>query len=144
MRQGHWVLVMALFLGQAAAISAMDAVVKGQDARPALTFLGGAGVVTGSKFLVEARGVRVLLDCGLFQGARELRRRNWEPFPLSAREIDAVVLTHAHLDHCGYLPAMAACLHAPDYLCSPSCSAGTRHVEGSRSLLASASKRCGR
>ncbi len=81
--------------------------VKGQDARPALTFLGGAGEVTGSKFLVETRGMRVLLDCGLFQGARELRRRNWEPFPLPAREIDAVVLTHAHLDHCGYLPALA-------------------------------------
>jgi metallo-beta-lactamase family protein len=81
--------------------------VRGQEARPALTFLGGAGVVTGSKFLVESGETRVLLDCGLFQGARELRRRNWEPFPRSAREIDAVVLTHAHLDHCGYLPALA-------------------------------------
>jgi metallo-beta-lactamase family protein len=78
-----------------------------QEARPALTFLGGAGAVTGSKFLVETRGTRILLDCGLFQGARELRRLNWEPFPLPAREIDAVVLTHAHLDHCGYLPALA-------------------------------------
>ncbi len=81
--------------------------VKDQDLRPALTFLGGAGVVTGSKFLVETRETRVLLDCGLFQGARELRRRNWEPFPRPAREIDAVILTHAHLDHCGYLPALA-------------------------------------
>jgi metallo-beta-lactamase family protein len=81
--------------------------VKSQDARPALTFLGGAGAVTGSKFLVETRSARILLDCGLFQGARELRRRNWDPFPLPAREIDAVVLTHAHLDHCGYLPALA-------------------------------------
>ena len=80
---------------------------KGQDARPALTFLGGARAVTGSKFLVETRSARILLDCGLFQGARELRRRNWEPFPLPAREIDAVILTHAHLDHCGYLPALA-------------------------------------
>jgi metallo-beta-lactamase family protein len=74
--------------------------------RPALTFLGGAGTVTGSKFLVDTGRARILLDCGLFQGARELRRRNWEPFPLPAAEIDALVLTHAHLDHCGYLPAL--------------------------------------
>ena len=79
---------------------------NGQEPRPALTFLGGAGTVTGSKFLVDTGQAQVLLDCGLFQGARELRRRNWEPFPLPAREIDAVVLTHAHLDHCGYLPAL--------------------------------------
>ena len=75
--------------------------------RPALTFLGGAGTVTGSKFLLDTSRARVLLDCGLFQGARELRRRNWEPFPLPAGKIDAVVVTHAHLDHCGYLPALA-------------------------------------
>jgi metallo-beta-lactamase family protein len=85
----------------------MGAEVKDPGARPALTFLGGVGTVTGSKFLVDAGRARVLLDCGLFQGARELRRRNWEPFPLPAREIDAVVLTHSHLDHCGYLPALA-------------------------------------
>lgn len=88
-------------------MGAIDAAVKNPGARPALTFLGGAGTVTGSKFLVEAGQARVLVDCGLFQGARELRRRNWEPFPFPAREIDAVVLTHAHLDHCGYLPALA-------------------------------------
>ena len=74
--------------------------------RPALTFLGAAGVVTGSKFLIETGQARVLLDCGLFQGTRELRRRNWERFPLPAARIGAVVLTHAHLDHCGYLPAL--------------------------------------
>ena len=78
----------------------------GQQARPTLTFLGGAGTVTGSKFLLDNAGTRVLIDCGLFQGARELRRRNWEPFPSPPRDIDAVVLTHAHLDHCGYLPAL--------------------------------------
>ena len=88
-------------------MGATDTEAAGRGPRPALTFLGGAGVVTGSKFLVETREARVLLDCGLFQGARELRRRNWEPFPLAARGIDAVVLTHAHLDHCGYLPALA-------------------------------------
>ncbi len=73
---------------------------------PTLTFLGGAGTVTGSKFLVEAGGLRVLIDCGLFQGARELRRRNWEPFAARPGQIGTVVLTHAHLDHCGYLPAL--------------------------------------
>lgn len=71
-----------------------------------LTFLGGAGTVTGSKYLVETQRSRVLVDCGLFQGLGELRRRNWRPFPVEPRDIDAVVLTHAHLDHCGYLPAL--------------------------------------
>ena len=71
-----------------------------------LTFLGAAGTVTGSKFLVEADGHRVLVDAGLFQGLRKLRRRNWEPFPVKPSEIDGAVLTHAHLDHCGYLPAL--------------------------------------
>ena len=77
------------------------------EPRPALAFLGGAGTVTGSKFLAESRGAGVLLDCGLFQGTRELRRRNWEPLGFPPAEIEAVVLTHAHLDHCGYLPALA-------------------------------------
>lgn len=72
----------------------------------ALHFLGGASSVTGSRHLVEHDGSRVLVDCGLFQGLRELRRRNWEPFPVDPASIDAVVITHAHLDHCGYLPAL--------------------------------------
>ncbi len=71
-----------------------------------LTFLGGAGTVTGSKHLVEADGQRILLDCGLFQGLKALRRRNWEPPGFEAKEIDAVVLSHAHLDHSGYLPLL--------------------------------------
>jgi metallo-beta-lactamase family protein len=75
-------------------------------ARRTLTFLGGAGTVTGSKFLLDSAGSQVLIDCGLFQGARELRRKNWERFPVSPGDIAAVVLTHAHLDHCGYLPAL--------------------------------------
>lgn len=74
---------------------------------PTLTFLGGAGTVTGSKFLLDADGARVLIDCGLFQGLSSLRRRNWQELPISARDIDAVVLTHAHLDHSGYLPVLA-------------------------------------
>jgi len=73
---------------------------------PLLRFLGGAGTVTGSRFLVDAPGARVLVDCGLFQGLKELRLRNWDPFPVDPASIDAVVLTHAHVDHCGYLPAL--------------------------------------
>ncbi|MEJ7930225.1 MBL fold metallo-hydrolase [Ramlibacter sp. AN1015] len=72
-----------------------------------LTFCGAAGTVTGSKYLLEHDGKRVLVDCGLFQGLKQLRLRNWEPFPLHADKIDAVVLTHAHIDHSGYLPALA-------------------------------------
>jgi metallo-beta-lactamase family protein len=84
-----------------------DAWVTDQESRPSLTFLGGVATVTGSKFLTDSGRARVLLDCGLFQGARELRHRNWEPLGFPAAEIDAVILTHAHLDHCGYLPALA-------------------------------------
>ena len=71
-----------------------------------LTFLGAAGTVTGSKFLVEAAGRKVLVDCGLFQGYKQLRLRNWEHFRVPPSGLDAVVLTHAHLDHSGYLPAL--------------------------------------
>lgn len=71
-----------------------------------LTFLGAAGTVTGSKHLLEIGGLRILVDCGLFQGMKELRLINWEPFPVPPRSIDAVVLTHAHIDHTGYLPRL--------------------------------------
>ncbi|MDP2952610.1 MAG: MBL fold metallo-hydrolase, partial [Chloroflexota bacterium] len=70
-----------------------------------LTFLGAAQCVTGSRYLVEADRVRFLVDCGLYQ-ERELRGRNWEPFPIPPRSLDAVLLTHAHLDHCGLLPKL--------------------------------------
>jgi metallo-beta-lactamase family protein len=73
-----------------------------------LTFLGGAGCVTGSKHLVEANGRKLLVDCGLFQGERELRQRNWETFPVEPETIDWVVLTHAHIDHTGYLPRLVS------------------------------------
>lgn len=71
-----------------------------------ITFLGGVGTVTGSKFLLETGSKRLLIDCGLFQGYKQLRLKNWQPFPLEAGSIDAVVLTHAHLDHSGYLPLL--------------------------------------
>ena len=71
-----------------------------------LTSLGGAGTVTGSKHLIECDDRRLLVDCGLFQGPRDLRERNWKPLPIPSSSISAVILTHAHLDHCGYLPRL--------------------------------------
>jgi metallo-beta-lactamase family protein len=72
-----------------------------------ITFLGGAGTVTGSKYLVEHEGKRLLIDCGLFQGYKQLRLRNWSPLPATPHDVNAIILTHAHLDHSGYLPLMA-------------------------------------
>ena len=89
-----------------------------------LTFLGAARTVTGSKYLVEIAGSRVLVDCGLFQGQYELRRRNWDTLPVPADSIDAVVLTHAHLDHVGYLPRLAA----QGFRGRVFCTAGTRDL----------------
>ncbi len=72
-----------------------------------ITFLGAAGTVTGSKYLVEAEGKRLLVDCGLFEGSRELKQRNWDRLPIDPATIDWVLLTHAHIDHTGYLPRLA-------------------------------------
>ena len=71
-----------------------------------ITCIGGAGTVTGSKTLVESNGIRILIDCGLFQGLKPLRELNWEPLPVLASTIDFVLLTHGHLDHCGWLPKL--------------------------------------
>src|SRR5205085_12704036 len=73
-----------------------------------LSFWGGVGTVTGSKYLLESDGHRVLIDCGLFQGLKDLRERNWQDPPFAPASIDAVLITHAHIDHTGYLPRLVA------------------------------------
>ena len=73
-----------------------------------IQFLGGAGTVTGSKTLIESNGIRILIDCGQFQGIKPLRELNWEPLPILPDSIDFVLLTHGHLDHCGWLPRLVA------------------------------------
>jgi metallo-beta-lactamase family protein len=84
-----------------------------------LTFLGAAGTVTGAKFLLETGGGRLLLECGLFQGPRELRARNWVAPPVDPRALEAVVLSHAHIDHSGYLPRLVRDGFAGPVYCSP-------------------------
>jgi metallo-beta-lactamase family protein len=91
---------------------------------PTLRFLGAAGTVTGSKHLLDFGDRRILIDCGLFQGLKELRLRNWAAFPIDPHRIDAVVLTHAHLDHCGYLPRLVAAGFEGRVFCTP----GTRDL----------------
>src|SRR5713226_10756162 len=83
---------------------------------PYIQFLGAAGTVTGSKHLLNldasasapdsGAGFQVLIDCGLFQGPKEWRERNWRDTPVPAKGIDAIILTHAHLDHCGWIPRL--------------------------------------
>ena len=73
-----------------------------------LTFLGAAGTVTGSQYLLEADRHRVLIDCGMFQGLKALRERNWARLPVQPASVESVVLTHAHLDHCGLLPRLVS------------------------------------
>ena len=84
-----------------------------------ITFLGAARTVTGSKHLLDLDGHRILVDCGMFQGLKSLRERNWQPFPVHAKSIDAVVLTHAHLDHCGLLPRLVSQGFKGRIFCTP-------------------------
>ena len=91
-----------------------------------LTFLGATRTVTGSKYLLTVDSQKILIDCGLFQGHQELRKRNWTQFPIDPAEIDAVILTHAHIDHSGYLPRLIKngfkgeiyCTHGTKDLCA--------------------------
>ena len=93
---------------------------------PMLSFIGGARTVTGSKTLVDTADARLLIDCGLFQGRKQLRLANWNPFPVPPESIDAVVLTHAHIDHCGYLPRLRRLgFDGPVH-----CTEGTRNLAG--------------
>ena len=86
-----------------------------------ISFWGGVGTVTGSKYLIETDKTRVLVDCGLFQGLKELRERNWQEPPFDPRSLNAVLITHAHIDHTGYLPRLVKQgFHGPVY-----CSRGT-------------------
>ena len=92
---------------------------------PYIQFLGAAGTVTGSKHLINtsqdsSSGFQALIDCGLFQGPKEWREHNWQDLPISARDIDAVILTHAHLDHCGWIPRLVKQgFRGPIYATSP-------------------------
>ncbi|HYG70285.1 MAG TPA: MBL fold metallo-hydrolase, partial [Anaeromyxobacteraceae bacterium] len=94
--------------------------------KPSIRFLGAAATVTGSRFLVRSGGSQVLVDAGLFQGRKELRLRNWAPFPVEPSSIDAVVLTHAHVDHSGALPLLVRAGYRNAVWCTPA----TRDLAG--------------
>jgi metallo-beta-lactamase family protein len=96
--------------------------------KPTLVFLGAAGTVTGSKFLVRTDDAEVLVDCGLYQGEKVLRRRNWQPFPADPTRISAITLTHAHLDHTGYVPALVRAGFTGPVYCTPDTAALTAIV----------------
>lgn len=91
-----------------------------------ITFWGASETVTGSRFLVEGHGQQILVDCGLFQGVKRLREMNWQRFPVDPSSIDAVVLTHAHIDHSGYLPALVRDGFTGDIWCTPATAALSR------------------
>jgi len=83
-----------------------------------IQFLGATGTVTGSKYLFESDGKKILIDCGLFQGLKELRLRNWDDFPVSPADIDAIFLTHAHIDHSGFIPRLTSNGYANKIYCT--------------------------
>ena len=86
---------------------------------PTIRFLGAVGTVTGSRFIVEGSSSKVMIDCGLYQGLKELRLKNWEPFPEDPKSIDAIIISHAHLDHCGYLPKLVREGYSGPIYCTP-------------------------
>jgi len=86
---------------------------------PTIKFLGAVGTVTGSRFIVEGKNSKVMIDCGLYQGLKELRLKNWEKFPEEPTSIDAIVISHAHLDHCGYLPKLVREGYEGPIYCTP-------------------------
>ncbi|MFT7580210.1 MAG: metallo-beta-lactamase family protein [Myxococcota bacterium] len=86
---------------------------------PTITFLGAAETVTGSRYLVEADGAKVLVDCGLFQGIKSNRERNWKGLPFDVTSLDAVILTHAHIDHSGYVPRLRTLGYLGPVYCTP-------------------------
>ena len=88
-----------------------------------IRFLGAADTVTGSRYLVETDGARLLVECGLFQGYKKLRERNWANLPFDPTSLDAAVLTHAHIDHTGYLPRLCKLGFK-----GPVCTHGTREL----------------
>ena len=98
----------------------------GISPRTSITFYGATQTVTGSRHLVQHGDRRVLVDCGVFQGLKVLRERNWRPFPVDPRSIDAVVLTHAHIDHSGYLPALVRDGFRGRIWCTPATAALSR------------------
>ncbi len=91
--------------------------------KPQLSFLGAAGTVTGSRHLLQINGKYYLVDCGLFQGGRKLKKKNWDPFPISPDQIEAIFITHAHIDHTGYLPRLVRDgYHGPVFASEATCS----------------------
>ena len=86
---------------------------------PTIKFLGAVGTVTGSRFLVQGAAAKIMVDCGMYQGLKELRLKNWEPFPEDPKSLDAIVISHAHLDHCGYLPKLVREGYDGPIYCTP-------------------------
>ena len=92
---------------------------EGTQSSPQLRFLGAAGTVTGSRYLLESAALAILIDCGLYQGLKPLRLRNWQPWPYDLARLSAVVLTHAHIDHSGYLPRLYKLGYRGVVYCTP-------------------------